>query len=443
MGRNAAPVQKVRAEGGKHEDATPPIRPTARKIGKYGYRPQLLPGGRKLLLLAEADDGDPRPAILDIETGDIATLDVVSSFHRYVPTGHLLYMRLDGTMMAAPFDAENGRIIGPEVAVISGISVVGTWEAALAVSDNGVLAYSTGPVNGSTWTSSRLVRVANGEVTSLPFEPDYLRGIRASPDGNLLAGYTADGTLWIYDLRRNSRTKLPEAGVRYRDYPAWSPDNTRIAFMSAMIGFHLYVQRVDGVSTPELILPGPEEKSSGAFTPDGQSYVFTRQKPRLTGTDLWRIRLAANERPERLTSSTATESGPAFSPDGQWLAYLATDSGRYEVYLQPYPELNRRMQVSTTGSSSPRWSADSRTLYLRQRYPPFRRVDLEPEREGDRRSPAGGVQHPGYPRRPADAGWIVRRVAESNGRRHGHRPAAGRQLVRGAPADRAGAVTQR
>jgi serine/threonine protein kinase/Tol biopolymer transport system component len=363
MGRNAAPLQKVRAEGGKSEAATPPIRPTARKIGNYGAMPQLLPGGRNLLLVAEADDGDPRPAILDLETGEIATLEVVSSFNRYVSSGHLVYMRLDGTLMAVPFDAEAGRIIGSEVAVISGISVVGGWEPAFAVSDNGVLAYSTGPVNGSSWTSSRLVRIDNGVVTALPFEPDYLRGIRASTDGSLLAGYTADGTLWIYDLRRTSRTKLPEDDVRYRDAPAWSPDNTRIAFMSAMLGWHLYVQRIDGVSTPELILRGPEEKSSGAFTPDGQSYVFTQQKAQTTGTSLWRIRLAASQRPERLTSSAATEINPAFSPDGKWLAYSTTDSGRYEVYLQPYPALNRRVQVSTTGSSSPRWSAGSRTLY--------------------------------------------------------------------------------
>ena len=130
-----------------------------------------------------------------------------------------------------------------------------------------------------------------------------------------------------------------------------------------MVGYHLYVQPVDGVSHPEVIFGGPEEKGAGAFTPDGQSYVFTYHKATATGFNLFRIRLAANQQPERLTKSTASETSPAFSPDGKWLAYAANDTGRFEVFLQPYPELNRRVQVSTSGGSVPRWSPDSGTLF--------------------------------------------------------------------------------
>ena len=97
-------------------------------------------------------------------------LEIVSPFSTYVASEHLLYMRMDGTMMAVPFDASSGTLTGAEVAVISGTSVVGNWEPAVAVSDSGVLAYSTGPVTGSSWTSSRLVRIANGSASPLPFD---------------------------------------------------------------------------------------------------------------------------------------------------------------------------------------------------------------------------------------------------------------------------------
>ena len=72
---------------------------------------------------------------------------------------------------------------------------------------------------------------------------------------------------------------------------------------------------------------------------------------------LVRIRLAAGQQPERLTKSTAPESSPAFSPDGRWLAYAASDTGRFEVTLQPYPALDRRVQVSVSGGAAPRWAA--------------------------------------------------------------------------------------
>ena len=82
-----------------------------------------------------------------------------------------------------------------------------------------------------------------------------------------------------------------------------------------------------------------------------------------TGFNLVRVRLGAGGSAERLTKSTFAEASPAFSPDGKWLAYLANDTGRFEVFVQSYPELNRRVQVTGNGGSTPRWSTDSQTLF--------------------------------------------------------------------------------
>ena len=298
------------------------------------------------------------------------------------------------------------------------------------------------PETSLLWTSARLVRIADGTVTVLPFDAEDVRSMKVSNDGNLVTTTTADGSLWIYDSRRQTRTSLPEGAVRSRIAPSWSPDNRRIAFFSAMVGYHLYVQPVDGVSDPQGTFGGPEEKGAGAFTPDGQSYVFTYHKATATGSNLFRIRLAANQQPERLTKSTASETSPAFSPDGKWLAYTANDTGRFEVFLQPYPELDRRVQVSTSGGSVPRWSPDSGTLFYGSGATSVRRSDPGIGRERDRRPAAGGHEHPGRPRRTADARRVVHRPAEPDRRRPRHRAPADRQLVRRAATNRATQVEE-
>ena len=365
MGRTSAPLQKVRAEGGTPEAAVTSIRSTGPKVGNYGFRPQLLPDGR-ILLIVESEDGEPRPGILNVDTGEMVVFDMIAASASYLASGHLLCLRTNGALMAVPFDAKNTRVTGAEVPVLTDASIAGASGPAVAVAESGLLAYSTGQLKGSYWIGSRLVRVAGGEVTPLPFEPDYFKEIRASHDGNLLAVATLDaGSMWIYDLRRHTRTRLPDAGVRYRDAQAWTRDDSRIAFVSSMAGFQIYLQSVDGVSHPELVLRGPQEKNTGAFTPDGQSYVFSQYGggPNTTGARLFRLRLGTNGPAERMTKSTSSEINPAFSPDGKWLAYAANDSGRHEVFVQPYPDLNRRLQVSTTGSSAPRWSADSTRIF--------------------------------------------------------------------------------
>ena len=107
--------------------------------------------------------------------------------------------------------------------------------------------------------------------------------------------------------------------MQSRIAPSWSPDNRRIAFFSAMVGYHLYVQPVDGVSHPEVIFGGPEEKGAGVFTPDGQSYVFTYHKatatgPTCTGTPAGRRRSPSSDEQRRRRAPHRMESGWRIPP---------------------------------------------------------------------------------------------------------------------------------
>ena len=65
----------------------------------------------------------------------------------------------------------------------------------------------------------------------------------------------------------------------------------------------------------------------------------------------------------RLIDTDAVEAGPRISPDGRWITYMSSDTGRWEVYVQRFPELGLRQPISTDGGMDPIWSPDGRALF--------------------------------------------------------------------------------
>jgi serine/threonine-protein kinase len=364
-GSNGRPLQKVRA-GGKCEPAFPVTRRNGRDVLKVTYWPQGLPDGL-LLVVTEDDNGEPEAAILNPTSGDLASLGLHAYDAMYVSSGHILYMRSDASVTAVPFDVRQRRTTGPPVAVLDEVSVVGAYESAMDVSSTGTVIYSNGPVNGSLRRRERFVLVRNAAVTPIPLEEDYIMGIRASPDGRRVAATMWDGSLWVYDLARQTRMKLPEGGARFRSNPVWTRDSSRIGFLSSMNGFNLYVQSADGVAPPELLVKGPEERNMIAFAPDGKTIVFPEAPgTSASGFKLRRLSLDGASPSQPIPVSSGSEVSPAFSPDGKWLAYASNETGRFEVFVRPYPTLDRKSQVSVGGGGAPQWSPDSSTLYYRR-----------------------------------------------------------------------------
>ena len=361
-GANAAGMMKVAATGGPAEPAVAIFTMRGEALPQFAYFPQALPGNA-LLVQSEAPNGDNQPSILDLATGEITLLGEYGLYARYLKSGHVVYLRRDGALMAIPYDPLRRTRTGPTVAVFQDISITGSSQGAMAFSDNGTFVYTQGPVRGSSRDLSTLVRVSAGKVTPIAVEPDYFVGnMRLSPDGRHLAAVTWGGTMWIYDLARNTRSKPPDEGVAYRRWPVWTPDGGRIAFVSAMKGFNIFWQRPDGVSPPEPLLKGSPERHIGAFTSDGTALLFTQVTD---GHDIWRLALDESGKPARLVSAAAAQGSPALSADGRWLLYASSESGRYEIYLQPYPALTRKVQVSQNGGNVPQWSPDGKTIFYR------------------------------------------------------------------------------
>jgi len=149
-------------------------------------------------------------------------------------------------------------------------------------------------------------------------------------------------------------------------YPLWMPDGRRLVFSSARDGgssTNLYWQSRDGISPVERLTTSPNVQQVTAVTPDGTSLIFQEIVP-ATRRDIMRLRLDANRQVEPLLQSRFDERNGTVSPDGRWLAYESDSSGRFEVYVRPFPGVDaNQWQVSTAGGSKPLWAPGGAELF--------------------------------------------------------------------------------
>ena len=328
--------------------------------------PQYIEEGHRLLLTSLRTQNH-RAVVLDLETGEVEDLDLPASFARYAPNGHLIFSRSDGVLMAAPFDPKTGRKLGAPVALFGDVAFTANEAAVFAIGGQGTALYTRGFVRGSDRVLSRLVRIdsTDGSLEELPFEADaFLAGKSLSPDGDRLAIITWDGSLWIYDLSRGTRLKLPDGGVVGRRVrPEWSPDGSKIAYSIGDPdngGVNLYVQAADGTGAARLLSAAPGETYARGWTPDGGEIIFGQY------TDyagLFRISVSSDGPPQPRPIPVQGARGRV-SPDGRWLAFDSATTGRREVYLQPFPDGGAVVPVSSKGGAHPRWSSSGNRLYF-------------------------------------------------------------------------------
>jgi eukaryotic-like serine/threonine-protein kinase len=188
---------------------------------------------------------------------------------------------------------------------------------------------------------------------------------RISPDGGRVVVYAADQMfdLWVWDVARLTLTRstfMPGVDV----HPVWTPDGRRLLFSSDRDGArNLYAQAADGTGAAERLTTSPNLQNANAITPDGTRLLFTETAPQ-TGDDVMQVTVTGTHTVTPLVRTPAAERNGIVSPDGHWLAYDANDSGSFEIYVRPYPDVTSgRWQVSTGGGERPLWSRDGRELF--------------------------------------------------------------------------------
>jgi len=266
--------------------------------------------------------------------------------------------------MAVPFDAQRLEVAGTAVPVVQGVLQSPVSGAAqYSVSATGSLVYVPGGIHSA---KQRLVWVSrNGVEQPLPAPARSYFAPRLSPDGQRVAVgvQEPDNQVWLYDLFRDTLTRFTFDG-NGNTSPAWTPDGKRIAFASTKDGpMNIFWQLADGSGGLEKLNTSQNAQLPISWSPDGKLLAFLEVNP-TTGYDIWVLRLG-DRKAEPFLRTPSNESVPRFSPDGRWISYVSDESGRYEIYIQPYPGPGGKRQVSTEGGTEPMWNPNGRELFYR------------------------------------------------------------------------------
>ena len=332
--------------------------------GEQLYGPQLLPDGDSVLLTA----GRPGPGegnnivVASLSTGERTTLGQSGSDARYVPTGHLVYA-LDDGLFAVRFDAKTLRVSGGPVPLVQSVMrATQTPGADYAISHDGTLVYLTGQGGTQKYKLVWVDREGNEEPIDAP--PRNYQYVQLSPDGKRLALDARDdkNDIWIWDLGRETLQRLTfDPGMNR--VPLWAPDGRVVFSRELEDGEEIYWQAADGSGSPEPLTKGSAEPMvPNDISPDGKVLLYM---PVVAPRDIWMTGIGEDEtQPRRLIAGPANEYGAQVSPDGRWLAYQSNESGQFEVYVRPFPDVaTGRWQISTAGGTRPRWNRDGSELF--------------------------------------------------------------------------------
>ena len=325
----------------------------------YGEASYLAEAG--VLLVSVFGRGAPtRIGALDLANGQVEVLDIEGHRPRYLPSGHLLYER-GRSLRAVPFDIETLSATGPAVAIDEPILFTPFGQRpAFDVSANGTLVYfPAGPNAGAraiVWVDR------SGRETSVDLPPRAYTYPRVSPSGDRVALdiRDQDNDVWVWDMGRSGLQRIT-FGRGYDQFPVWTSDEQHLLYNAG--GRRLLRQRTDGTGTPEELLTSDNRSFNNSVSPDGAFLIF-RQDSSTNGHDVMMLPLDGSGAPQPLVQGPFDELNAEVSPDGRWAAYQSNESGRYEIYVRPFPNADAgRWQVSHDGGREPLWSRDGAELF--------------------------------------------------------------------------------
>ena len=345
--------------------------------------PSFLSAGRHFVYLRAGENPGVYVGSLDLKPDQQSSKRVLATpvMAVYAPSpeagmGRLLFMR-EGSLLAQPFDERGLEPAGEPILFAEHVASF-LLSGAYSASSTGVLAYrpaETGPgLSELTWFDRQ------GKELSVVGEHNSIYAyfdLALSPDGTRIAASRIDLSLagsqlgiWLLDFARGVSTRFtfdPAPDLS----PVWSPDSGRIAFAAVRAGGSgIYEKASNGAGKEqELVGATDEAKVPSDWSRDGRYLLYAQQDPRTKG-DLWALPLASDGTaagtPTPFANTEFNEDQGHFSPDSHWVAYVSDESGRSEIYVQPFPATTgggSKTQVSRDGGDQPRWRHDGKELF--------------------------------------------------------------------------------
>jgi len=353
-----SPLFRVPASGGTPTQVTdldPKVRDSVQ------LAPWFLPDGRHFLFTNSVGIAQSAVLVGSLDSKETKRLLTIDSAAVYAPPGFILFAR-ESTLMAQAFDPARLTTSGEPVQIAEQVgrffSGVG-----ISVSDNGVLLYRP-----FSTTQSELVWVDRaGRRQAVASPAGQYGNVALSPDDKRIAfdrfGPTGND-VWLLDLQRRTTSRFTFQPPN-NNVPLWSPDGRLVAFASSRDGgLDIYQRQSNAASADEplLKLNGQPIVFPSDWSADGRYLTYFRTDPK-TQTDIWVVPLFGDRKPFPLIRSEFSEGQSQFSPDGRWIAFVSDDSGTPQVYVQSFPTLTGKFQISAEGGTQPRWRRDGKELF--------------------------------------------------------------------------------
>jgi len=366
-------------------------------------------------------------ARLDLEAGTWET--VLRDAAQGLPlSGDRLLFARGGELLVTSWDGRKKAVTGSPISVLSDILVApglgGMLVTQFDVARDGSLIYVPAPQEKE---DDQLLWVArDGREQEILRGPGTWVHPRLSPDGRRVSidihGGASPGMrdIYIVELEKRQLNRLTTTGYSWES--EWRPDGRRLSLLSGAPFGHwsLFWVATDFSGGPQLLYPAEHAIPLG-WLPDGRSFLFSRQ--RFDG-GLWRFWVDGSREPEPVLATSARERFGTLSSDGRWLAYVADESGRDEVFLRSFPDLGQRTRVTVDGGGEPLFAHSGKELFFRHRGALYRvpvslgsRLEVgAPELlfEGDYDDAPVGHQH--YDVGLDDRRFLMIRHGESGGR---------------------------
>jgi Tol biopolymer transport system component len=334
-----------------------------RKKGELGdWWPQVLPDGEHVLFTNYTTPADhSRIEAVSLKTRERKVVLDGAYYGRYVD-GHLMFVR-NGSVMSIRMDPSSLKVTGTETEALNDVQITpqNGW-AAFEVAQNGTVVSLTDAAKSQelTWTSQ------NGDEENAVDSAGRYTNAVTSPDGKRIA-VVKEGDVWVIDRGRKLSVRLTRT-LQPEVYLVWTPDSRWILYARDNPQYDIYGQLADGSGTEKVFVTSANDKEPMSVTPDGRTLLYGESSAE--GDDIFETSLTAPKQVERrlVVGGNGSQHLARLSPDGRWIVYLSSESGRDETYVAPYPANQgpARQQVSDGGSEFSNWARDGRTIYYSQ-----------------------------------------------------------------------------